>query len=139
MTLAENIKQTNQMKTNINIKLLLLLTLIMTAFHLGIIAKLIPYDVAWGGRLKTDNEMYTFEIISVLVNLSLISVLLIKGSYLKFQVNKNAVNIVLWGFFFLFSLNTIGNILANTTFEKLFSVLTLILAILIWNILRKKE
>ena len=127
------------MKTNIYIKLLLSLTLIVTAFHLGIIAKLIPYDVAWGGRLKTDSEMYTFEIISVFVNLFLISVLLIKGSYLKFQVNKNAVNIVLWVFFFVFILNTIGNILANTTFEKLFSVLTLILAILIWNILRKKE
>jgi len=103
--LAENIKQffkKNQMKTNIYIKLLLLLTLIVTAFHLGIIAKLIPYDVAWGGRLKTYSEMYTFEIISVFVNLFLISVLLIKGCYLKFQVNKNAVNIVLW-FFFSFS------------------------------------
>jgi len=127
------------MKTNIYIKLLLLLILIVTAFHLGIIAKLIPYDVAWGGRLKTDSEMYAFEIISVFVNLFLISVLLIKGSYLKIQVNKNAVNIVLWVFFFVFSLNTIGNILANTTFEKLFSVLTLVLAILIWNILRKKN
>jgi len=127
------------MKTNTYIKLLILLTLIVTAFHLGIIVKLIPYDVVWGGRLKTDSEMYRFEIISVLVNLFLISVLLIKGSYLKLRVNKNAVNIVLWGFFIVFSLNTIGNILANTTFEKFFSVLTLVLAILIWNILRKKN
>src|SRR5665647_1014891 len=127
------------MKTNTYIKLLILLTLIVTAFHLGIIVKLIPYDVVWGGRLKTDSEMYRFEIISVLVNVFLISVLLIKGSYLKLRVNKNAVNIVLWGFFIVFSLNTIGNILANTTFEKFFSVLTLVLAILIWNILRKKN
>ena len=124
-------------KTSINILIGLLITVIL--FHLAVIVRVIPYAIVWGGRLKTDSEMYTFEIISVFVNLFLISVLLIKGSYLKFQVNKNAVNIVLWGFFFVFSLNTIGNILANTTFEKLFSVLTLILAILIWNILRKKE
>jgi len=124
-------------KTSINILIGLLITVIL--FHLAVIVRVIPYAIVWGGRLKTDSEMYTFEIISVLVNLFLISVLLIKGGYLKFQVNKNAVNIVLWGFFFVFSLNTIGNILANTTFEKLFSVLTLVLAILIWNILRKKN
>jgi len=124
-------------KTSINILIGLLISVIL--FHLAVIVRVIPYAIVWGGRLKTDSEMYTFEIISVLVNLFLISVLLIKGGYLKFQVNKNAVNIVLWGFFFVFSINTIGNILANTTFEKLFSVLTLVLAILIWNILRKKN
>ena len=124
-------------KTSINILIGLLIAVIL--FHLAVIVRVIPYAIAWGGRLKTDSEMYTFEIISVLVKLFLILVLLIKGGYLKFQINKNVVNIVLLGFFFVFSLNTIGNILANTTFEKLFSVLTLILAILIWNILRKKE
>lgn len=112
---------------------------IITAFHLFIIVKLIPYDIAWGGRLKNDNEMYTFETISIFINLLLISILLIKGNYLKLQLNRKVINTLLWIFFFIFIINTIGNILANTIFEKLFSGLTLILAFLIWNILMKKE
>jgi membrane protease YdiL (CAAX protease family) len=126
------------MKTNIYIKLLLFLLSIVTAFHLSIIVKLIPYDITWGGRLKNDNEMYVFETISIFVNLFLISTLLIKGNYLKIRLNEKGINIVLWIFFFLFILNTIGNVVASTNFEKSFSVLTLILAILIWNILKKK-
>ena len=126
------------MKTNIHIRLTVFLLSIVTVFHLCIIVKFIPYNIAWGGRLQNDIEMYTFETISIFINLFLISILLIKGNYLKFRLNEKLINIVLWIFFFIFILNTIGNILAKTNFEKAFSVLTLILAILIWNILKKK-
>lgn len=126
------------MKTNSYIRLIVFLLSIVTVFHLCLIVKLIPYGIAWGGSLKNDIEMYTFETISIFINLFLISILLIKGNYLKFRLNEKLINIVLWIFFFIFNLNTIGNILAKTNFEKAFSVLTLILAILIWKILRKK-
>lgn len=127
------------MKANVYIRLMVFLLSIATAFHLCLIVKLIPYNIAWGGRLKNDIEMYQFETISILINLFLISILLIKGKYLRFRLNEKLINIVLWIFFFIFSPNTIGNILAKTYFEKAFSVLTLIFAILIWNVLKKKE
>ena len=127
------------MKTNVYIRLVVFLLSIVTAFHFCLIAKLIPYDIAWGGRLKNDIEMYTFETISIVINLFLISILLIKGKYLRFTLNNKSVNIVLWIFFFIFILNTVGNMLAKTTFEKAFSVLTLTLAFLIWKILKSKE
>ncbi len=127
------------MKAIIYIKVVLFITLIMTVFHLCILVKLIPYTIVWGGRLKTEDEMYTIEIISGLLNLFLILILLMKGNYLKFQFNKKIVDGTLWIFFLVFILNTIGNILAQTTFEKMFSVLTLILAVSIGNILIRKE
>lgn len=127
------------MKVNTSIRLMLLLLSLITVFHLSIVVKLIPYDIAWGGRLTSDQEMYIFETISIVINLFLISVLFIKAGYLKIRVNGKVINTVLWIFFFLFILNTIGNILAKTTFEKLFSALTLVLAVLIWNILMKRE
>ncbi len=129
----------DKMKTNIYIRLMLFLLSLVTAFHIGIILKLIPYDIAWGGRLKSDQEMFVFETISILINLLLISVLFIKAGYLKVKVNKKVINAVLWIFFFLFILNTVGNILAKTTFEKMFAVLTLISAVFLWKILRKKD
>jgi hypothetical protein len=128
-----------KMNTNIYIKLAVFLLSIVTAFHFCLIVKLIPYGLAWGGRLKSDIEMYTFETISIFINLLLISILLIKGNYLKLRLNEKLIKIVLWIFFFIFILNTIVNILAKTNFEKAFSVLTLILAILIWNILKKNK
>ena len=121
------------------IKILLCLLAAVTLFHLGIIAKIIPYEVTWGGKLNNDAEMYVFEIISILINLFLGFVLLIKGNYLKKLIPTKAVNIILWVFLFIFGLNTIGNIFAETLFEKSFSLLTLIFTYLIWTIIKKNK
>lgn len=119
----------------INIMLWLLVAVIL--FHLSILLKIIPYEITWGGRLKNDAEMYVFESISILMNLFLIFVLLIKGNYLKEIIPMKIVNIILWIFLFLFGLNTIGNIFAKTNFEKSFTLLTLTFTILIWIMLKK--
>ena len=66
-------------KTALNI--LILLVSVLVLFHLGIILKLIPYEITWGGRLKNDSEMYVFEAISIALNLFLFLLLLIKGKF----------------------------------------------------------
>lgn len=124
-------------KTSINI-LLGLITLV-TTFHLCIIVKAVPYTVAWGGRLQNDSEMYVFETVSILINVVFAFVLLIKGEYLNLQMGRKTVNAVLWVFFIIFALNTIGNLFAKTLFEKSFAFLTLLFALLILNILRKAD
>jgi hypothetical protein len=121
-----------------SIQILLGLLSLVTAFHLCILVKLVPYSIAWGGGLKSDQEMYVFEIVSIVINLFLMAVLLMKGGYLKVGWKEKIINIILWIFLFIFLLNTVGNALANTNFEKMFSLLTLILAILLWNILKRK-
>lgn len=83
--------------------------------------------------------MYIFETISILVNLFLGLLLLMKGGYVKFRFKEKAINIILWIFFALFILNTIGNMFAKTNFEKSFAVLTFVSAILIWAILKTKN
>ena len=122
-----------------SIKIYLGLLLAVILFHLCIITKIIPYDITWGGRLTNDTEMYVFEAISILINVFLSWVLLMKGSLVKHKFSNKVVNIILWIFFAIFVLNTIGNIFAKTTFEKLFAILTGFSAILIWNIVMKKN
>ena len=124
------------MKYKISIKILLGLLIAVILFHISLIAKAIPYDIAWGGRLQNDSEMYVFEAISILINLFLGIVLLIKGDYIKFILKKKTIDIILWIFLALFVLNTVGNLFAKTNFEKLFAVLTFVFAILIWTILK---
>jgi hypothetical protein len=58
------------------LRIMFILLTIVTAFHLGLIVKLIPYNLAWGGHLHNNSEMYVFESISILINLFLGLVLL---------------------------------------------------------------
>lgn len=121
------------------VKLMLSLVIAVTILHLSILLKIIPYEITWGGRLQNDSEMYVFEAMSLIINVILGITLLIKGSYIKQIVSLKVVNIILWIFLVLFGLNTIGNVLAETNFEKYFSILTLASVILIWVILKGKN
>jgi uncharacterized protein YacL len=127
------------MNPKINIKILLWLIAAVTLFHLAILIKVIPYEITWGGKLKNDVEMYLFESISILINLFLAYLLLIRGEYVHKQIPSKVVNIILWIFLFIFGFNTIGNIFADTLFEKSLSLLTLIFTFLLWNILKKSK
>jgi len=108
-------------------------------FHLSILLKIIPYEITWGGRLKNDNEMYVFETISIVINLFLSLIILIKGEYIKQIIPLKIVDIILWIFIALFVLNTVGNVVAKTNFERFFAILTLASSILIWIILIKSK
>ena len=119
------------------IKIMLWILTLVLLFHFSIILKIIPYEISWGGRLKNDSEMYVFETFSILLNIFLCFILLIKGRYIRESIPIKIVNITLWIFVVLFGLNTVGNILAKTNFEKFFTLLTLASSILIWIILRK--
>jgi hypothetical protein len=127
------------MKSKPAIKTMLYLLVAVILFHLCILIKIIPYEISWGGRLKNDSEMYVFETISIIINLFLFSILLIKGNYIKGFISMKKVDITLWFFFVLFVLNTVGNIFAKTYFEKFFALLTLFFSILIWMMLRKDK
>ena len=127
------------MNSQTSIKLLLALLSMVIVFHFCIIAKIIPYNVAWGGRIQNDTEMYVFETISIMINLFLGFILLMKGNYIKFQFRQKTLDVVLRVFLVIFILNTVGNIFAKTNFEKFFAVLTLFLAFLIWKVLRKNN
>ena len=127
------------MNPKLTIKILLWLIVAVTLFHLTILIKIIPYEITWGGKLKNDAEMYLFESISILTNLFLGYVLLIKGKFVSKLISTKVVNIILWVFLFIFGLNTLGYIFADTLFEKSLSLLTLVFTFLLWNILKKSK
>ena len=121
------------------ITILILLIAAVAVFHLSILLKIIPYEITWGGRLKSDSEMYVFETLSIAINLFLIMILLVKGKFVKEWIPLKVVNAALWVFMVLFGLNTIGNVLAETNFEKSFALVTFTSSILIWIIIRKEK
>jgi hypothetical protein len=129
------VKKMNKRQNKLTyINILIGISVLITIFHLLILVRVIPYEITWGGRLKTVEEMYVFETLSILINSFFIFLLLQKGEYVRFFLGKKTVTIILWVFFTIFILNTIGNVFAETNFEKYFAILTLINSILIWII-----
>lgn len=127
------------MNPKIAIKTLLSLQIIVLLFHLCIVLKFIPYDITWGGRLQNDADMYFFEALSICIILIFMGILMIKGAYFKTTIHPKIINAILWIFLVLFSLNTVGNIFATTSFEKFFAIITLATSFLIWQTLRKRK
>lgn len=110
---------------NHSIKIILGLLFSVILFHICIISKIIPYNIAWGGRLTNDNEMYVFETISIIINVFLSWILLMKGDFVKFKFSENAVKIILWTFFGLF-IRTIYSVIGDSFIYICFGLLTII-------------
>lgn len=120
--------------------MLIFLSLVLI-YHILILTELIPYKIAWGGRLETKSQMYSFETVSIVINLLIMLVILIKGAYLKTNIPVGIINIFLWILTALFTLNTIGNLFSNNFLEMIiFTPLTFISAILCYRMaIEKKE
>ncbi len=108
-----------------------LITIISVAvilFHLLVLTGIIPYSIVWGGRLKSQEQMRTSEIVSLIINALLVALLWIKKSPRR---GVQFTRIVMWLYVLLFALNTVGNLMAASIWEKvLFTPLTLLLAVL---------
>ncbi|CAH0995395.1 hypothetical protein EMA8858_01516 [Emticicia aquatica] len=123
----------------IAINIILLLIGFIIIFHFLVLTQTIPFNIVWGGKLKNESEMIRLEAISITINILLIFVILIKGNYLKLNFSVKLLNAILWLFILLFALNTIGNLLAESSIETIiFTPMTFILSILCLRIVIEK-
>lgn len=110
---------------------LLIILSVFLVFHFLILCKIIPYDIVWGGRLKSDTEMYRFETVSILINCFFLFVILVQASIFTFEFPKKIMTIFLWTMTILFLFNTVGNIISKNKIEqKIFAPVTIILTLL---------
>ncbi|GGD45427.1 hypothetical protein GCM10011514_06800 [Emticicia aquatilis] len=108
-------------------------------FHVLVLVKIIPYKIVWGGRLKTDADMYKFELVSLVLNLFFLCVIAIKAGIFKVDFPANILNYIIWGMAALFLLNTIGNLLSKSSLEKkIFTPITILLTIFLVILLLAK-
>ena len=115
------------------------ITAAVLVFHFLILLKIVPYDIAWGGRIETVQEMIVLELLSIAINLFFVLVLLQKVHLVRLFFSERALTYILWGFFFIFVLNTLGNLFAKTLFEKIFAIVTFIYAFLIWKLNKRQK
>jgi hypothetical protein len=103
---------------------------LMVTFHLCVMTGLIPYDMVWGGRLESREQMLVFESVSILINLIVLLFAGIKAGIFRWKIKSMVVRVVFWILFGLFILNTLGNLASENDLEKLlFTPATILLAI----------
>lgn len=104
--------------------------LCMFVFHFLVISEIIPFDMVWGGKLKTKSEMIKFELLSITITAVLIVVFATYAGYLNINIHPNILKILLFVMSAMFLLNTLGNLVSENALEKaIFTPITFYLAI----------
>lgn len=115
---------------------LLLLNSLGVVFHVLVMLGVFPSDIVWGGKLTSKSELLVFEVLAILINLFFSISIILQAKYIQSRINRKVIKGVIWFFTLLFSLNTIGNVMAETTIETLiFTPLTFVSALLCLRIL----
>lgn len=133
----------NLVKNNKKYKLLWIVIIFSSIciFHILILLWIIPYNMVWWWNIESKEKMYLLESISILLNIIILSIFLINYWYLT--KNKRIIkyaNTSMWLIFFIFALNTIGNIFSKNLLEKIiFTPITLILSIISLNLIKKNK
>ncbi len=121
------------------INTLILLLIFTLLYHLAIVTELIPYSTVWGGHLEEKSQMYKYELFSAVVNLVILSIIAIKGSYINVKISPLTITIFLWIFTVMFTFNSIGNLLSNSSFETMiFTPLSILSAVLCFRLAVEK-
>jgi hypothetical protein len=99
-------------------------------FHIMIVAGIIPYGMVWGGRLKDDSQMFSFEFVSILVNLLMLTAVATHAGLIRWRINPTFLKVVLWLMAGVFLVNTVGNLVSENEWERIiFTPVTLLLSI----------
>ncbi len=128
-----------KIKIEFAVNTILILAALIFVFHMLIISGAIPYQYVWGGRLESNDQMIKFESISMIINLFVIFIVAIKGSYIRPYLSTKVVKFFLWIFSILFILNTIGNLLSLNSLETIIATpITFLLALMFLRLATEK-
>ncbi|YCA45754.1 hypothetical protein M1E11_11425 [Bacillus sp. JZ8] len=107
--------------------------------HVLILLNILPYDFVWGGRLKRQEDVILFEMVSILIQMIFISIVAVKAGYILKGQFKRTSNIGIWGIFGVMILNSIGNLASHSFLETVvMTPITILLALLVFRLAIEK-
>ena len=111
---------------------------VVLIFHFLVFWEQIPYDKVWAGRLNSVEEMKTFETFSILVNVFIMTILVVKHKLLKREKGNKIIDVLISVFAVFFGLNTIGNLFAQNIIELILGTLLTVISTILCLIIVKK-
>lgn len=118
------------LSVRMSVIIILALVGLFLVFHILVMAGVVPSTIVWGGRITTRSTLLFSETVSLTVLAAAGLIVILRGSSLL----TNGVpqfGFFTWVFTALFAFNTVGNLMAKTSFERFaFTPVTLVLALL---------
>jgi len=112
-------------------KILMGLLVLLMVMHVLILARVIPYEVVWGGSIKDETQLYVFEISALILNGLFLIITAINLGHIRAPKLNRVADIGMWMVFAYFAMNIIGNLNSGVSWEKLlFAPLSIVLALL---------
>lgn len=108
-------------------------------YHLLILVQLLPHHLVWGGTIESLSLLYWMEGFALLTMVFLGLILLMKNGTIKSRFKDTTLRRILLVFAVFFGLNTVGNLFAEFTAEKVQAVVTLFLAITLFRLSRRPQ
>lgn len=103
----------------------------LLGFHLLIVLRVLPFEIVWGGKLRSEPEMMQLEITSIVVTGILLCAVMLRVGYFRVKLNPLIFKVVFGLMVLLFTLNTLGNILSENAIERaVFTPVTILMALL---------
>lgn len=104
----------------------------LAVFHVLVLAGLVPADIVWGGHVEEGPASRVGpEIGALILSLLFMLVIAVRLGYVGTDRHRKQVTGGVWVIFAYLALNTVGNMLAQSSVETLiFTPLTLLMALL---------
>ena len=112
-------------------KILISLLLLLLAFHILVLVKVVPNEIVWRGQIDSSSDLLLYEGLSVFITIIFIVVISLKIGLIKSVRFTKVVNITTWIIFIYFLLNIAGNLTSEIILEKIiFTPITIVMTIL---------
>ena len=125
------------MKTKSIGTLLIIFSLLGVSLALLTIFGVVPSEYVWGGYTGSGQELRALLVVSALVNLFFIWIVGMSAGIIPRRAGTRALKTILALASFLMLLNTLGNLLSHTLFEKYLALVTLCAAYLYYCLYKK--
>ena len=120
-------------------KILIGLLLLLLAFHILVLVKVVPNEIVWRGQIDSSSDLLLYEGLSVFITIIFIVVISLKIGLIKSVRFTKVVNITTWIIFIYFLLNIAGNLTSEIILEKIiFTPITIVMTILAFRLAIEK-
>lgn len=114
---------------------LFFLNSIIVFYHICVMLGYIPISLIYGGKIKTSEEMFLYESISLLANLIILGIIYIKKRMIIQKVENSIINMLIYSLCGVFMFVSIANLIAFNIVEILIAVpYTFISVVLCWRL-----
>ncbi len=121
-------------------KVLMGLLALLIVMHVLLLARVIPYEVVWGGNIKDESQLNVFETTALIITGIFLVIVGIKLGYIEAPRLKRAADLGMWIVFAYFAMNIIGNLTSEVSWERLiFIPLSAVVALLSLRVAAQNE